>query len=1266
LRRGLAALQRRDTLAEAMREQSKQDILKAYELDPVDESVALTYVGGIIDEASKLVTERAQIEQADTANDEAAQAEIERLSEEVETKLAQAEQICEQGVENHPSSAGFFRAKATIAGLRRDNQQTLAEIDAGLDAIEGDDILARWQLEAFKVEMLLQQQEIDEAGKLLNELRKSRLAQRDQFRWQLDRAEARIMLAQGRWYPAKGLLENLRKQLPASTPDQRRFASEVDFFLGMAYEKLGQQDLAEDAYSRSLRNNADNKMAEYGLQRVARVPIGAQRATNEADQLINNEVKKPRDQRNWQPVLGKIQQLANTQGWSTVQKAVVMAQIYAYDSQFDKAQAELDKVFREEPDNLPVWRQAIRIVASNPDKGPVAALKLLDRAASPDNFGDLPVLRLDRGKMYLAIGDDDLEAQLMALTDNTNSYTSQQKIQLLQGVGELFALARNNEAAEKVYRDLVAIAPDDLASRTLLFRFALARGDDDAMKEAQKGILGIVKSERNPTWQYTEAARLLSRYRRDLEDKAVLSRIKQMLAQIREPSQRPDWADPYILAGEVALLEKDFELAIENLGKGIELGARQPLAAVTYINLLTERGRYFQAREAIEAFDEDIRQQILGRLYPEILLNTNAPAEAIEAATQIAIAKPEDAATQLWYGMLLQKVMAIPNLDPDLLEQASTRAGAALAKVVEVAPSSQEGWYALITHLLGTKQLDKAEQALRDAQLNLPEDIQTQVLAQAYSLVGRWFDAENKYLAAYEANPEEPRYIRALTEFYLSPRYPKNDKLLKATKLINAVIQMGADGKLENNDPNLQWARRRAATLYASSGSYQDLLTAEKLLASNAEDNLLNIDDKLELAKILSRRPEMVSRRKAITLLEEVRPYRLDLPLDYDSTLAKLYFAIGNWPKARDLMNGLITKNPDVPQLRQDYIRMLLQRGTPGDIRTAAAQVQRLQQLAPGTQATIELMALVADKAGEVSAAQEILRRQVDAYLKQKDEQAFPLVLRIAELLTQLDDTAGARKIYEALSKLKADDPRYQLALAGHLGRTGNADEAFAMLDEIRQSAPMAQVIQTGQQIVRAARDKVGDKYDARVMEWLDRELREDPNSIPLQLQRAELLDLVGRYEDAAEAYRKLLSSDDLVGTARAVALNNLAYLLVLGAADQTSSDEATKLVNEAVSILGPSSEILDTRAVLEIARGNHAAAITDLESAIIDSPTASKHFHLTQALLGAGNNREAIVAWDKAIELGLEPEEVNRLEMPAYEKTAARIEQLKQQTGSL
>ena len=190
--------------------------------------------------------------------------------------------------------------------------------------------------------------------------------------------------------------------------------------------------------------------------------------------------------------------------------------------------------------------------------------------------------------------------------------------------------------------------------------------------------------------------------------------------------------------------------------------------------------------------------------------------------------------------------------------------------------------------------------------------------------------------------------------------------------------------------------------------------------------------------------------------------------------------------------------------------------------------------------------------------------------------------------------------------------------------------------------------------VARDRRDKIGDKYDADIQRWLDAALRENPDSISLLLVQADLYDLQKKYEESADVYRKLLTRNDLKDLRRAVVLNNLAFLLAVDTSAKSGQDDPLKLVEEAAEIMGPNSDILDTRAVVLISQKHYKPAIQDLELSVTDDPTASKYYHKAVAHLRAGENRRRRRSLAKGRGLGLEP----RFDQPHGIRTVRRHEE--------
>lgn len=433
-------------------------------------------------------------------------------------------------------------------------------------------------------------------------------------------------------------------------------------------------------------------------------------------------------------------------------------------------------------------------------------------------------------------------------------------------------------------------------------------------------------------------------FRNDPTQDKLREEILKLVDTVLE--ERPDWNAPYILRAGLAMSERDYLQALRDYKEGFARGRGNASALSQYVKLLDAQGSYAEALEQLSQFDAATSVMLVGQTYPQLLLRVGRFRDAVEAAGRIASAGEENANIQLWYGQFLQSVAAVPSLPEDLKQECREKSGTALATAVELGGDSPAPWLAYITQQLSIGNLSGAEDGLRRAQLQLEEDQQQLLQARSYELMGRWFDAENIYRTAYEQNPDSEQVARQLATFYLSPRYPRPDGGNKAAKLINDILRKNVDDTDAVSRNNANWARRTAAQLLAGTGDYQNLLKSEKLLASNSINGTLAVEDKLLMASILAVRPEPVSRTKAIQLLEEVKSQQQINP-ELDLTLGKLYYAMDNWAKCRDHMETLITKYRDSFGPREAYIRMLLDRGGPTDLRTAEGQVKQLIAIAP-------------------------------------------------------------------------------------------------------------------------------------------------------------------------------------------------------------------------------------------------------------------------------------------------------------------------------
>jgi Tfp pilus assembly protein PilF len=184
---------------------------------------------------------------------------------------------------------------------------------------------------------------------------------------------------------------------------------------------------------------------------------------------------------------------------------------------------------------------------------------------------------------------------------------------------------------------------------------------------------------------------------------------------------------------------------------------------------------------------------------------------------------------------------------------------------------------------------------------------------------------------------------------------------------------------------------------------------------------------------------------------------------------------------------------------------------------------------------------------------------------------------------------------------------------------------------------------------VAVVRTESSPAQQQQVERWLTEALKKQPNAAPLLVCMADLRDLQGRYADAVGLYRDVLRTDP----DNVVALNNLGYLLALHG---NAPADALELLNRAIALVGPTPELVDTRAVIRLKLGQPDKAIQDLETAMAETSLPAVSYHLAQAQQLARNTGAAREALQKAKNLGLQADNLHALERPTYQQLHAEL----------
>lgn len=1177
----------------------------------------------------------------------------------IDEEYAEAKELLERGLTVEPEAGTLYLTGAFVASKEEGYDAALDWYERGVNATTGGDQIA---LKVSQARALINAKQLDQANKLIEELSKLPNLQRDM----LDYLRARLMVSQEKWYPASVALLKLRPLLQSNA----EISEELNGMLALCYTRLEMWQEADDSAGMVLQINPLSRIAR-DLQANAQRKLGKDPTTTgegaSINDLVSAELRKPAEERNWDTALATANEYADKMvedGMMTsAGKNLLLAEILMRAKEYKRATTLIREAIQEESDNINTWRLACRLTAVDPDGGAVKALKMLGEVEK--KFEDQPLLRLDRADLYMTLNDEQRNERMLSVAEGIEDWPKREQVMIWQGLATRFEALRAVDELEQARARVAELAPGELSNLLDMFITARTENDDARMADVQEKVLKVVGSKQDANWLYTEAHRLISLYQRGLEDESALEQARQLVQKARQ--QRPEWHMLYLLLADLAVEQNNPLLALENLDKAASLGPPTARSLLQHVSLLMQSGRFDDARKQLDRASPTFRERLLGRQYAEALLNSRYLSErdkrweeSIEAAQAAAELNPDNGETQLWLGRFMMRAARHTRLADSTRESAKQASGEAFRKAVELMPSSEEAWLSYIGYLSTTDDPKATEEAVRELQLALDEDALPLVLAAGYELQNRWFDAENVYKRALESNPDNLSVMRRMASFYLGNAYQRPDKLQKATPIINRLMKNAEQDPGLSTRSEVMWARRTAAKILAQTGDYQNALDAERLLRSNLVNGQLTTEDKMTMAKILATRPEPGSKLKAIALYENILETR-DLPPLDQLTLGQLYFATNNWEECERVMTEVTSRNRDFVAARDAYIRMLLVHDAPGDLKTAANQLKNLQRVAPTEPSTLELLVRISSKMGRKQDVGPVLQRLLKRPENAKNPQ---VIVRIAKLLADLDSLETAEKLFQFATRLS---PGANLEYADFLGRHQSLDAALDLLDQAKDSEEKLEVpaIQYASALLKYKGDDATDEQFDRVYGWLQRSLREDPESVRLLMQKAELLDTHRQYEESGDVYRSLLDRKDVKGFDRAIVLNNLAYQLAMTTTDERVMEAAMGYVAEAADILGPRSDILDTRAVVHMSMGHADAAVADMELAVTDGPTASKYFHKSRAHLLAGQTEKAVAAWDIAVDMGLNPNEIGLVEREAYDKVESQINRLKSSGGA-
>ena len=181
--------------------------------------------------------------------------------------------------------------------------------------------------------------------------------------------------------------------------------------------------------------------------------------------------------------------------------------------------------------------------------------------------------------------------------------------------------------------------------------------------------------------------------------------------------------------------------------------------------------------------------------------------------------------------------------------------------------------------------------------------------------------------------------------------------------------------------------------------------------------------------------------------------------------------------------------------------------------------------------------------------------------------------------------------------------------------------------------------------------DKATKEHIQICEDWAKAAMETESNKEQLKLLLAELYDVANRSPEAMKIYRDLLADKNANAVQKAIVSNNAAFILAVMKSQPNDAKESGQLIEQAMQVIGPTADLLDTRALTCLARGDAKQAIADLKIATVNTPTATKFFHLAQAQVQANDQEAAREAMNKVRELGLTGSQLAPIERGAFAK---------------
>ena len=1132
-----------------------------------------------------------------------------------------------------PKDPRGYIQTARIERSRNARDAELAAIEDGLKVLPGNRQLTNLLLNAQLVE-----KQSEEAKQTIEQMKELNFRPE----W-IAFSEAKVLCLDEQWREASTKLEALR---PRMNIFPIAMTHSLDHLLGRCYKAMGQPDRQLDAYARTLADDPESVVALAGqaeaLVALKRMPEALEKLT-QLKEVMGSEsfdsdeglralylatlASLSQDNTQYRDRLeGAKQEYVDRDDVSDADKAVVRAEALIRRGKFKDALALLDKALVEFPDGVRLQNTYLAIVAQQ--NGPEAAAEYLQHATtrSENPWTDRAELLLRRVELIVLAGGPGQAEKLKALEKDVSKYEASQHPKLWKKMARTYYHMTPQRMAD-AKRCLTNAASDGLDQVYSIGLFELARESGNELEmQAQIDEAAERYGKDTAVPQFLQARFLLWKHMQGNQPGMQLVESADRLADEIARS-RPRWQRLLELKGSIKELQGEVKQAIDFYQESLDAGPLDVVTVRHLVELLVKDNRYAEAREALMQLN-NIPQALKKEQLTLDLLTGNREA-ALTSLNQAAPVDSKNAEDWVRRGRVLLRLGK------------TGEAEVAFRRAVDLAPQLPQPSLALVEFLLATQRTKEAEEEIRKIENRLSEDVVAQVMGQCYAWLGNRMLAEHYLAVAIADNPKDMLREQAMARYHMI-----NNRSPLAIPHLNAILERGLNS--EEKPPEVElWARRSLARVLASLKTHKLFQQALALLEANRQDGDLKSPDLNLKGLILAIRPEPVYRQRAIEILEQIP--REELEIEERLALGQLYFVSDRWTECREVMQALLVDYPVDTRLLEKYIEMLIEKQ---EWRTLAPWMRQLQNRAPGKMETIRLTALSAKGRGKERPAVEAVQQLIPEGVQKADEER---VLAAAKIYEEI----GLQDVAESTYRELADrNFKYRINLAAFLSRQGKLNESFRICDAILTKDRLLDIcaIGIGGSVRHAS--KVTDAELAQVYKWIAAAKKEAPFSVDLITQEAALLSARAATVSATESKQNYQKALDLIQDVplekmnenqRGLLANNLAYMRIKTGGD---TDAALENIDTAFNLLGPRIELLDTRAAINIEKGEFDRAIEDLEQATIFKVNSGVYyFHLALAYQGKGDRDAAATALQQAEDLKFTGERIDGLDREKYLK---------------